>query len=154
MPKIIGDGWPRFAADAPEAAKVVLPLLSAPWSLVDALGRTPQTFLHGDTKLGNLGTGPDGRTILLDWAVPGVGAACVELAWYLAINSARLPHAKEDAIAAYRDAVERHGVDTAGWFDVQLDLALLGGLVQFGWEKHGDELAWWADRALQAARHL
>ena len=154
VPPIIGAGWPRFADEAPEAAATVLPLLQAPWPLVDALERMPITFIHGDTKLGNLGSTPDGRTVLLDWAVPGNAPACVELAWYLAVNSARLPHAKEDAIATYRDALHRHGVDTASWWEAQLELSLLGALVQLGWEKRGDELAWWVDRALRAARHL
>jgi hypothetical protein len=154
VPTIIGEGWPRFGENAPAAARVVTPLLEDPWPLVSALARTPASLIHGDTKFGNLGAHGDGRTILLDWAVPGVAAPCVELAWYLAINSARLPHSKEDAIACYRDALHRHGVDTSAWWETQLDLALLGGLVQFGWEKHDDELAWWADRALRAARHL
>jgi hypothetical protein len=154
VPKIIGEGWPRFAEAMPDAAKIVMPLLDDPSPLVDALARTPTTFIHGDTKYGNLGMTANGRTVMLDWAVPGVAPACVELAWYLAINSARLPHSKEDAIAAYRQALERHGVDTGGWWETQLDLALLGGLVQFAWEKHGDELDWWVDRGQKGARHL
>jgi hypothetical protein len=79
------------------------------------------------------------------------GTPTLELAWYLALNCARLPHGKEDAIEAYRSALEAHGVATAGWFERALDLALLTGLVWFGWEKAlggpGTELDWWLDRA-------
>jgi hypothetical protein len=44
----------------------------------------------------------DGRTILLDWSLPGAGPGCYDLGWYLALNAARLPEPKEHAIAAYR----------------------------------------------------
>jgi hypothetical protein len=60
-------------------------------AITEPLSRTPRTFLPGDWKLGNLGSHPDGRTILLDWTLPGVGPACRELCWCLALNRARLP---------------------------------------------------------------
>ena len=125
--------------------------------LADALAATPATFIHGDWKMGNLGSRPDGRTILIDCAYPGEGPACHDLGWYLALNQARLPESKEDAIARFRAALERHGVATDGWWDRQLDLSLLGTVVQFGWEKAlGDdvELAWWLDRARAGAAWL
>jgi Phosphotransferase enzyme family len=159
VPEIAAQGWQRFPAAAPRAASLVRTLQREPGLLVGALETTPQTFLHGDWKLGNLGSHPDGRTILLDWAVPGRGPGCAELAWYLAVNRRRLPigHSKEDAIAAYRAALERHGIDTSAWWDRQLGLSLLGGLVQFGWEKAFDEpeeVRWWEERALESARYL
>jgi hypothetical protein len=149
VPLIAADGWERFAAVS-TLAEEVLALRAEPWPLVDALATMPQTFLHGDWKMGNLGSHPDGRTILIDWAVSGRGTPASDLAWYLALNAARLPHSKEVAIEAYGRALERHGIGTDGWWDASVELALLGGLVQFGWEKAlGDraELAWWEDRA-------
>jgi hypothetical protein len=159
VPEIAAQGWQRFPTVAPRAASLVGMLRREPDPLVNALEATPQTFLQGDWKLGNLGSHPDGRTILIDWAVPGRGPGCVELAWYLALNRRRLPvgHSKEDAIDAYRDALERHGIDTTPWWDRQLGLSLLGALVQFGWEKafdERDEVGWWQERALEGARHL
>jgi hypothetical protein len=150
VPAIAVAGWQRFREREPGLARTVLPLAEDAAPLLAALAGTPSCFLHGDWKLGNLGSHPDGRTVLLDWAVPGRGAPCSELAWYLALNRARLPQSKEDATAAYRTALERHGVDTAPWWDRQLPLALLGAVVQFGWEKalgDADELGWWCDRA-------
>ena len=44
-------------------------------------------------------------------------------------------------------------IDLDGWWDTQMSLALLGALVQFGWDKAlgGDaELEWWLDRARRA----
>jgi hypothetical protein len=78
---------------------------------------------------------------------------------YLALNCGRLPrgHTKETTIADFRVALERHGVDTAGWWDRQLGLCLLGTLVQFGWEKAlgaDRELGWWCDAARNGARWL
>jgi len=155
VPRLIGQGWPLFAEVAPAAAAVVSPLVDDPSPLVESLARTPQTFVHGNWKFDNLGTHPDGRTVLLDWELSGRGAPCGDLAWYLAINCRRLPESKESAIEAYRAALARHGIDTEPWWDRQLALCLLGALVQFGWEKalggYDDELAWWEERAIAAA---
>ena len=158
VPGLIVDGWKRFPSAAPRAAAGVLELLDDPSALVDGLAQAPATLVHGDWKMGNLGSHPDGRTILLDWAVTGEACGTSDLAWYLAINCARLPHSKEDAIAAYRDALERHGVTTSSWWDRAIALALLGAVVQFGWEKAlagpGPELGWWEDRAVEGLARL
>ena len=151
VPKLVVEGWGRFPTAAGNRAAAILEVVHDVAPLVAALGACPQTFLHGDWKMGNLGSTTDGRTVLLDWAVPGQGTPTLELAWYLALNCARLPHRKEDAIEAYRAALEAHGVATGDWFERALDLALLTGLVWFGWEKAlggpGPELDWWLDRA-------
>ena len=148
---IVADGWERFAARVPASlAAAVHYLQRAPWPLADALRRTPSCFLHGDWKASNLGTGADGRTLLLDWVYLGEGPACHELGWYLALNRQKLPVPKEATIDAFRRALEAHGVETDGWWEAQLDLALLGTLLQFGWEKalgDDDELRWWCERA-------
>ena len=159
IPQLVGEGWDSLAEVAPVAANIVTPLAWDPGPLVCALAATPATFVHGCLKFDNMGTDADGRTVLLDWELPGRAPACSDLAWYLAINCRRLPQSKEDTIAAYRDALERHGVDTVpGWWDRQLALCLLGGLVQFGWEKalggYDAELAWWEERAVEGARYL
>jgi thiamine kinase-like enzyme len=158
VPRIASDGWRRFEQRVPRSVLEVVDSLRRDSSpLVAAVRTTPLTFIHGDWKLGNVGTAKDGRTILIDWTYPGEAPCCFELAWYLAINRARMPESKEHAIATFRAALERHGVDTDGWFDVQLALCLLGGISLFGWEKGlGDdtELGWWCDRALEGAHHL
>jgi hypothetical protein len=149
-------GWAALHRAAPAAHDHALALATDPAPLVEALAQTPVTFIHGDWKAGNLGTHPDGRTILLDWGWPGADGPLVDLAWYLAVNCDRLPVSTEDTIAAYHRALRSHGVATAGWWDRQLDLALLGGFVQLGWSKTGDpaELAWWVDRVVPVARDL
>ena len=155
VPRLVGEGWPRLAEVAPAAAAIVTPLARDPGPLVEALEGTPQTFVHSNWKLDNLGTDADGRTVVLDWEQPGRGAPLSDLAWYLAINCRRLPQGKQDAIAAYRRALEDQGISTEAWWDRQLALCLLGALVQFGWEKalggYDEELAWWETQAVRAA---
>jgi hypothetical protein len=148
------EGWrrlPRLAAALWEIASLAH---GRPDVVAGPLGRTPPTFLQGDWKMGNLGSHPDGRTILLDWAYPGSGPACWDLCWYLALNRARLPEPKEAAIDRFRGALEASGISTDPWWDRQLDLCMIGIMAAFGWEKAlGDpaELAWWQHRVVTAA---
>lgn len=155
VPRLVAKGWPMLEDVAPRMAAVVVPLVHEPGPLVAALATTPETFVHGNWKLDNLGTDDRGRTVLVDWETPGRGAAASDLAWYLAINCRRIPTSKEAAIEAYRAALERHGVATAPWWDRQLGLSLVGAMVQFGWEKalggYDDELAWWDEQVARAA---
>ena len=158
VPQLVGRGWPLLTDVAPAAAAVVTPLARDPGPLVEALATTPRAFVHGNWKLDNLGTDDAGRTVVLDWEQPGVGAPLSDLAWYLAINCRRLPESKEDSVMAYRAGLESRGVDTEPWWDRQLALCLLGALVQFGWEKalggYDEELAWWETKAIEGAALL
>jgi len=159
VPKVMAQGWSRLADVSPALAEVVPPLLDDPAPLVAALDRLPHTLVHGDWKAGNLGSHSDGRTVLLDFGeVPGEASPIADLSWYLALNADLLPESKDEAIATYRTALKRHGVDTADWWDRAVALELLGAMVQFGWEKAlggaGPELAWWEARAAEGARWL
>jgi hypothetical protein len=158
VPRLVGQGWPLLEQVAPVAASIVLPLARDPAPLVAALDGTPSTLLHANFKLDNLGVTADGRTTIFDWETSGRGAATADLAWYLAINCRRLPQTKEESIVAYRSSLEAHGVDTGPWWDRQIALTLLGGLVHFGWEKAfgglDDEMSWWQDKAVAGAAWL
>jgi hypothetical protein len=160
VPRIATEGWQRLDAVDPEFADALRPLRHAPWPLFDALADTPATFLHGDTKFANLGSLPDGRTVFVDWSMCGAGPPLAEVAHSLALNHARMPdgYGKQVAVDAYRDALERHGIDTAGWFERQLALCLVGVMLLLGWEKAldetGTERGWWRDRTVDTAREL
>ena len=148
------EGWRRLPGLSAPLWELASLVHEQPEVVADPLCRTPPTFLQGDWKMGNLGSHPDGRTILLDWAYPGSGPACWDLCWYLALNRARLPEPKEAAIDRFRGALEALGVSTDPWWDRQLDLCMIGIMATFGWEKAlGDpgELRWWQDRAVRAA---
>jgi hypothetical protein len=158
VPPIAARGWQEFARRAPRAVREVVDALRHdPSPLVKAASATPMTFVHGDWKFGNVGTARDGRTLLIDWTYPGEAPPCFELAWYLALNSARVPGSKESAVEAFEAALRRHGADTAPWYARQAALCLLGAVVIFGWEKalgSDAELGWWCDRALDGASWL
>jgi hypothetical protein len=157
-PRLAAEGWRRFGERAPrDLVRVVDELRRDVAPLAAALQQTPSCFLHGDVKASNTGYAVDGRTVLIDWAYVGEGPACHELAWHLALDRSRLPVSKESTAAAFRAALERHGVETSGWWDRQLGLCLLGAVVQFGWEKalgDDEELAWWCDAARSGAGWL
>jgi len=155
VPPAVRQGWLTMERRHPREAGVLLRLARDPSPIVRALGAGPSTLLHGDWKLGNIGSSPRG-TILLDWDRCGPGPPLVDLAWYLAVNCDRLPETKEDAIAAYRDALEAAGVDTSSWWEPQLRPALAGAFLQLGWAKNDDEseFAWWSDRLEEALPFL
>ena len=158
VPQVADEGWSRFAKRAPDdVARVIEALRRDVTPLASALRSTPSCFLHGDVKASNTGVAPDGRTVLIDWAYVGEGPACHELAWHLALDRDKLPISKEATIDRFRTALEAHGVSTSPWWERQLELCLLGALLQFGWEKaygDDDELAWWCAAARRGARYL
>lgn len=160
VPALIGRGWERFAeVVAADVAEPVLAVLERPETLAAALSAFGSTLVQGDLKLGNLGFTTD-RVVMLDWGTQtGWAPPAVEVAWYLAINWSRIDATREQVLDDFRAAEgERHDPDA-------LRLALLGGLVQLGWDKalhasgHPDpavrareaaDLAWWTERARDA----
>jgi thiamine kinase-like enzyme len=148
--------WERLAAADPATHAVLSTVVEGPRPLVQALSSTPRSLVHGDWKGGNLGIAADGRIILVDWAFPGIDAPCADLGWYLAVNCDRLPEGKDATIERYRNALERHGLQTSAWWDRQLPLALLGAAVQLAWSKcdQAEELAWWAGRVAEGSALL
>jgi hypothetical protein len=147
-------GWSALADRSALLSQLARLVHDRPEVITGPLAQTPRTFLAVDWKMGNLGTHPDGRTILLDWAFPGAGPACWDLCWYLALNRARLPEPKEAAISRFRAALEDRGIDTGDWWQQQLDLCMIGIMATFGWEKAlGDagELSWWEGAVADAA---
>lgn len=160
VPRLIGRGWERFAEVVPaDVAEPVLAVLERPEPFAAALSASGSTLLQGDLKLGNLGLTAD-QVVMLDWGTQtGWGPPAVEVAWYLAINWSRVDATREQVLDDFRAAEgDRHDEDA-------LRLALLGGLVQLGWDKalhasgHPDpairareaaDLAWWTARARDA----
>jgi hypothetical protein len=147
-------GWALLQERDPALFEIISAVHRDPTTLAGLLAETPQTFIAGDWKLGNLGSRPTGETVVLDWAYPGEAPPAWELAWYIALNRARIPESKSDTIARYRQALEAAGVATDTWWNQQLDLCLLAMAATMGWEKavgDADELAWWSERAQNAA---
>ena len=159
VPMVMAEGWSRLPEVSTVLADLLFPLLDDPAPLIRALENVPHTLVHGDWKAANLGSRPDGRTVLLDFGeVPGEASPIADLSWYLALNADLLPESKDGAIATYRAALERQGIRTSDWWETALALELLGTTLQFGWEKAlggaGPELAWWEAWAVEGARCL
>lgn len=172
-------GWDAFAEHASAAARTLIRDLSTDVTpLVHALERLPAVGLHGDLKLANVALLADGGVALIDWQMTMRAPAAVELGWFLVSNSGALPVGPDEVLEAYRRAIAfdagrwRHGEEPndiahlIGDWDAQVDLAMLVGLLLRGWRKGldaaagirlasgigaADDLAWWCDRAIEAA---
>ena len=99
---------------------------------------------------------------------PGGGRA----GWFLVSNVAQLPEEPEMVLDRYRTSVDAVAADVGldagiGDWEAQVDLAFVIGLLLRGWRKGldaeaglvlptgvtaADDLGWWCDRALEAAR--
>ncbi|HEX2755343.1 MAG TPA: aminoglycoside phosphotransferase family protein [Candidatus Limnocylindrales bacterium] len=154
------DAWDRLAT--PTARAVIADLAADPGPLLDALAREPATLLHGDLKLANVGIAADGAVELVDWQMVMVAPVAVELGWFLVSNVNALPEPAGDVLARYWT---RRSMDGAR----QDDLTILVGLLIRGWRKGADavagvtlasgvsaadDLAWWCERAVEAADRI
>ena len=139
VPKRILEGWELVASELPtDVVDIVMPLVSDPAPLCDALARYPDTLVHGDWRHANQGlihSGKMQQVILLDWQLATIAAPAVEIARYLGTNSALFPVSKEACIAYYKKRLAHRLADrfSESWWRPQLELSLLGGFVQDGW---------------------
>ena len=169
------DAWDRLAT--PAARAVIASLGDDPSPLLDALAKEPSTLIHGDLKLANAGIAADGAIDVVDWQMVMVAPLAIELGWFLVSNVNALP-LRPDAVLARYDAAlavaaERATEDdagwVAGWYRDDERIAILVGLLLRGWRKGGDaaagvtlasgvsaadDLAWWCERAVEAADRL
>jgi aminoglycoside phosphotransferase (APT) family kinase protein len=161
LPKQFEQGWDAFAELVPaDVAEPVLALTREPARLADALVRAngAATLIHGDLRGDNLGFDGE-RLVLIDWDLATAGTPGVEFAWYLAHSARRIDAAHDQIEADHRAAQGDRLVDE------ELELAMLSGLVQYGWRiahsarVHPDpaeaawgrnELAWWVPRVRSA----
>jgi hypothetical protein len=167
-------GWDAFDRQAPPATRRLLAALADdPSPLIAALGKLPSTMLHGDLKLSNVASMPDGIAFI-DWQMATFAPVAVELGWLLVSNVAQLPEGPDAILERYRTIIGAtaadHGLDpgTGDW-GTQVDLAILVGLLLRGWRKGldaeadvvlptgitaADDLGWWSNRAIEAAHRL
>lgn len=152
------EGWRLIDEHAPPSVRdLIHALFVDPSPLLRALSALPPALLHGDLKLDNIGIDPGGQVWLIDWAMTLVAPPAVELGWFLAINSRRLPASLDEVMRSYADAA-RMPVDLR---ERHAALTVLCGLLLRGWRKALDadggepaELAWWCERADAARRSL
>jgi aminoglycoside/choline kinase family phosphotransferase len=130
--QVILDGWkilPELIGR--ELAHKIIALSNNPQPICAELVKFPQTLVHGDFHMTNLGLerGEKNCLILLDWARPAFTAPAVDIAFLLGINGQTLPITRDEAIALYRQNLARNldnRYDPRLW-KPQLELSLLAG---------------------------
>ena len=153
-------GWDLFftGVGPRDVADVYERLMTAPSLLVGELEKRPQTFIHGDVRLHNIGLSSD-RVVLYDWELAGTGPGAVDVAWYLIISASRVDTTREQIIEDYK-RIAGDRFDPVAW-----DLACIGTFGRLGWNKAIDivdnpdesvrareraDLDWWIGRVREA----
>jgi hypothetical protein len=154
------DAWDRLAT--PAARAVIASLGDDPSPLLDALAKEPSTLIHGDLKLANAGIAADEAVEVVDWQMVMVAPLAIELGWFLVSNVNALPLTASDVLDRYWAVRNVRSVTSD-------DLSILVGLLLRGWRKGADaaagatlasgvsaadDLAWWCERAVEAADRL
>ena len=177
----------------PEAVRIVRKTQLDLRPLLRALARAPRTLVHGDYKIANLGAWtppppqvddaaaaagdampegrePEPRTIMLDWQDATFGSPLLDIGYFLAINSSRLPVSKEEAIQMYRDSLASFGYayQPHAWTrDLEVGL-MAGGGMRLVWQKalgtqsddamvrarETEEVRWWSEQIIRGSRWL
>jgi hypothetical protein len=156
LPPLVARGWELFAEVVDrDVAGAVAAVHRDPGPLADALRRGPVTMLHADLWLVNLAL-LDSEVVLLDWAIATVGPAALDMAVLVTGAAAHVDATREQMIDDFRAA----SGDLTD--DATMELALLAGLADMGWNKaldaveHDDpamrareraDLDWWVARA-------
>jgi hypothetical protein len=172
-------GWDAFDRRAPsEIGELIHSLGEDPSPLAAALATMPSTLIHGDLKLANVGIASDGSIDLVDWQMVSLAPVAVELGWFLVSNVASLPLPPDKILERYASKLaysiadaeaDRRWVGGAGLDQDGVDAAILVGLLLRGWRKGADagagltlasgvsaadDLAWWCERAAEAAGRI
>jgi len=173
--EMIIEGWrlvPKFV-DAGTAG-LMHDLVHDPTPLCTALARYPQTLVHTDVRIANLGIKRDKRRrlIMLDWARQTRTVPAVDLVYYLVTGSSTgFPISFEESINFYKQQLAKRLGDRfyESWWQPQLELCLLGTFSTmacfkaWGAEHADDEaerlsnradLKWWAEQAQIGASWL
>jgi hypothetical protein len=152
---VIVRGWQRFADVTPsDLLDEVRRLHADPAPLAAAMRNGAVTLLHADLWLVNLALAPE-QVVFLDWALATEGPPALDLSIFLTGSAANVEPTREEVIAEFRTLSPQTD-------DRAIDLALLQGLLEMGWNKALDatenedqsvrerergDLAWWQARA-------
>jgi hypothetical protein len=159
------DAWDRLASA--RAREVIATLSAEPMPLVRALEAMPATLIHSDLKLANVGIARDGAVEVVDWQMVMMAPVAIELGWFLVANVNALPLSADEVRERYwRRRATVTGAGEAPDALLEDDVAILVGLLLRGWRKGFDaeagitlgsgvsavdDLAWWCERAVEAA---
>jgi hypothetical protein len=142
------DGWSRFFSAVPDdVVELVAEVHHEPALLARRLRTRRCGVVHGDVRLSGIGLDRD-RVVLLGWgSLTTVAPAALDVARYLAADAGRVDCGLDDLLD---DARAAYGAEHD---EVALRLALLAGLASWGFamEPGSAPLAWWVERARDAA---
>jgi hypothetical protein len=134
IPGLMTRGWDMFEDVAPrDITSALRALLDDPAPLIQELSKHPQTLIHGDLRLHNMGLSDD-RVVLLDWELVGRAPPVVEFGWYLIISASRIDATREEVIEDFR-AISGDLYDARA-----LELGMISALLFLGWNKAIDIL--------------
>lgn len=132
---IVQHGAPAFVADSIIRTTMLAQLISQADVVIRVLQSAPQTLVHGDYWPGNISIDEDGRHIVYDWQMAGVGPGVLDLVGM--VNNSRLrlsplPIDPAELVTLYR----REIADRTGqmWTEVEWaclwDFALMWQFIQ------------------------
>ncbi len=132
--EMVIEGWnllPTYVGA--DVAELLHSLVQDPSPLCNALARFPQTLVHSDMHVPNLGMvhGASSRLLLLDWMRASVTVPAVDLAWYLISIPYELFMLKETFIEIYKQRLRQrigNRFDESAW-QPQLELGFLAGFL-------------------------
>lgn len=107
--RIVATGEPGSLARSPERMKVLANLTLHADAVGAPLRKQPNTFLHGDYWPGNIAVMHDGRQIVYDWQLAGVGCGVMDLLAFVSKSLwwfPRMPLPPEHIITHYRQQLE------------------------------------------------
>jgi hypothetical protein len=160
----VARGWRSFDLLVPgEVSLLVRRLQDDMTPLLQVLQTFPSTLLHGDLKIANFGLDSSGLW-LFDWSSVMWGPVALDLALFLTMSSSALPWTLDEVCDRYSTHLER-ALGAARFADArwpaQRAALRLCGLLYYGWGKaldaeagRAEELRWWCDGAIEAARTL
>jgi hypothetical protein len=157
-----------------DMAELMYDLVHDPTPLCAALERYPQTLVHSDVRVANLGLerGKRPRLIVLDWARQTRTVPAVDLIYYLiSIGPSSFPTPFEKNIELYRQHLAQRlgGRFDESWWQPQLELSLLGTFstmacfMAWGAQhsddevsrvEHREDLRYWAEQARAGIKWL
>jgi Phosphotransferase enzyme family len=160
----VARGWRSFDLRVPREISSLLHRLQDDMTpLLEILEAFPAALLHGDLKIANFGL--DSSALwLFDWSSVMWAPVAVDLALFLTMSSRALPWTLDEVCDRYSIHLER-ALGSVRFADArwpaQRAAMMLCGLLYYGWGKaldaeagRADELRWWCDGAVEAARTL
>ncbi|UCF62323.1 MAG: aminoglycoside phosphotransferase family protein [Anaerolineaceae bacterium] len=106
--RIVNQAQPEPLATVPERMQVLAALTMQADQIVTPLLKQPSTLLHGDYWPGNIAVLEDGRQVVYDWQLTGVGPGVIDLLVFINKSSwwfDKLPISQEEIVECYRQGM-------------------------------------------------